>query len=205
MKIGMKTAINIARAALAISFAISLYFLLPYIAPLAGADSFVVISDSMAHEADNQAFLESFWSNLSVPPGSMPFRYGFRRGDLLLIAPGESYAIGDVVVFQMPGSQTFYSHRIYKMNATDFRDIGDNYFNESDMETGTMSVHGSVVYDDVTIQKMFLKPDFTYQGPRLERMSHYWMPQSYIKGRALVVLPGAGLLRNFLEKPAPEN
>jgi hypothetical protein len=205
MLMKIKTAINIARVILVSSFLVTLYFLLPYVASIIGVNSFVVVSESMRHTPGNQGFLESFWENMSVRPESVPFRYGFGSGDLLFVAPEETYNTGDVVVFQKPGSTGFFSHRIYKLNSTHFRDIGDNYMGENDTENTTLAVVGVDVFDNSVVENMFIRPDFTYQGPRLERQSHYWMPVSYIRGRVFFILPGAGLLRNFLEKPVPES
>jgi hypothetical protein len=202
---GMKK-IRIVEAILAISFVIALYFLSPYILPVFGAKSFVIVSESMRHyeKEVNQSFFESFWKDMGVEPEDLSFRYGLLMGDLAVIAPSENYSVGDVVVFKIPGKDHTTLHRIYKINSTHFRDIGDKSINEERFEKVRLAVKGVDVF--VFTEDSLLEPDLVYEGPSLETSTHYWMPVSYIEGKVSVALPQAGMLYFLLEgSPFPEN
>lgn len=195
--------IKILEIILAISFIIALYFLTPYILPIFGAKSFVIISESMRHwEIIDQTFFESFWKDMGAEPETLPFRYGLLMGDLAVIAPSENYSVGDVIVFKIPGKQHSILHRIYKINSTHFRDIGDWSIKEERLETVELTVRGVDIF--VVTEDSLFEPDMVYEGPSLESSSHYWMPVSYIEGKVSLVLPSAGMLQLLLEEPPPQ-
>jgi hypothetical protein len=198
---GMKK-IKILEIILAISFIMALYFLTPYILPIFGAKSFVIISESMRHWEVDQTFFESFWKDMGAEPETLPFRHGLLMGDLAIIAPSENYGVGDVVVLKIPGKQHSMLHRIYKINSTHFRDIGDRSIKEERLEKVELTVRGVDIF--LVTEDSLFEPDRTYEGPSLETSSHYWMPVSYIEGKVSVVLPQAGMLYLLLEEPPPQ-
>lgn len=182
---------------LLVCFMVALYFMLPYVLSIFGVNSFVVIHASMAHHRLNQSFFESFWKNMSMEPEDLPLRYGFREGDLLITMPSENYRLGDVVVFRTSKSGTLSAHRIYKLNSTHFRDVGDWCITKRHLEIVNLTKMGMSV--DEVKDPTSIEADKIYEGPLLEVCTNYWMPISYIKGKALVALPQAGLLHILLE------
>ncbi len=191
------TFIKLARVVLILSFIVVLYFLLPYIFPVIGIDSFVITSNSMKHS--DQSFFETFWKNMSIEPENIPFRYGLESGDLLIVGPSENYNTGDVVLIKLTEKSNI-AHRIYKHNSTHFRDIGDRCMTEENLKIVSLAV------DDVLVvvwdpEEVFIEPDKIYEGPYFESCTHYWMPVRYIHGKALFAIPQAGLLHMWLQGP----
>lgn len=196
--------IKIVKVVFVILFIIALYFLLPHILPIVDVDSFVIISSSMWHweEVINQSFFESFWKDLGVEPENLPFRYGFLKGDLLIISPSEEYKVGDVILWKKPRREEYVVHRIYKINSTHFRDVMDRCITEENLEIVTLAVKGINI---MGAESLLLKPDKIYEGPGFESCSHYWMPLSYIEGKASIILPKAGSLHMLLRRDPTEN
>ncbi|UCC91727.1 MAG: hypothetical protein JSV39_00425 [Candidatus Aenigmatarchaeota archaeon] len=200
----MKT-LRIIQFALIVSFIIAVYFLLPYVLPIFGIKPYVIITGSMSHSEIDQSLLESFYENLSVEPEDLPLRYGFHRGDLLIAVPSENYSLGDVVVMAKPGSSAFSVHRIFKLNSTHFRDIGDRYITEENFRTVTLVVNDrSVIATDKPPETLLVDVDLVYKGPYYESYSHYWTPLNYIEGKTFMVFPSAGQLYLLLEGSPPQ-
>lgn len=199
----MKT-IRIIQAALLVLFVVLAYFLLPYILPLLGVKSFVVVSNSMRHSEESQTLFESFWGDMGIEPENLPFRHGFQKGDMLILGPPEEYGLGDVVILNLPGSSVRNSHRIFKLNSTHFRDIGDGYITEDGLEIVTLAIRDISVIEVEDPEKMIIEPDLVYEGQRFEISGHYWMPLSYIEGRVLAALPQAGMIHIMLRPQSPE-
>jgi hypothetical protein len=196
--------IKIVEVAFAVSFIIVLYFLLPYIFPIVGVRSFVINTGSMGHFEGNQSTFESFWKNKGIEPEDLPFRYGIRTGDLVVVAPSETYSLGDVVAIKKPGSRTTIIHRIYEYNSTHFRDTGDRCISEENLKTGTLAVKDLTVFWVTNPEYMLFEPDKMYEGQHFETCGHYWMPVSYIDGKALLSLRFASRLHMLLEGPEEE-
>jgi hypothetical protein len=193
--------IRVIQVTLFVSFLIILYFLLPYILPLLGVKSYVILTHSMAHVQENQAFFESFWENLGVDPENLPLRYGFVQGDLMIISPSENYSLGDVVVLRIPQSKTLSSHRIFKINSTHFRDIGDRCINETNLRQVELGVKGVTIAANEGEEDLKKGYEKVYEGPYYEISSHYWIPLYYIEGKAVMLLPKAGMLHLLFKGP----
>ena len=86
-----------------------------------------VISNSMKHNDDSW---QTYFSDRGHDPSNFPFRGGFERGDLLVVrgVDVKDIAIGDVIVFQVPGRQEL-THRVVEKlevdNQLSFRTKGD--------------------------------------------------------------------------------
>lgn len=190
----VRITVRIIQLALVMLFIVLTYFLLPYILPLVGVKSFVVVSNSMKHSEESQVLFESFWRDMGIEPENLPFRYGFQKGDMLILGPSEEYSLGDVVILNLPGSFTKNSHRIFELNSTHFRDIGDARITEEGLETVTLAIRGISVIQVEDIEKLAIEPDIIYEGQGFEISGHYWMPLSYIEGEVLAALPQAGMI-----------
>ncbi|MCK4335456.1 MAG: hypothetical protein KAW40_01900 [Candidatus Aenigmarchaeota archaeon] len=190
--------------AFAVSFIIVLYFLLPYIFPIVGVRSFVISTGSMGHFEGNQSTFESFWKNKGIEPKDLPFRYGIRTGDLVVVVPSETYGLGDVVAIKKPGSQSIVIHRVYEYNSTHFRDVGDRCISEEFLKTVTLAIKDRRVFWVTNPEYMLFEPDKMYEGPRLETCGHYWTPVSYIDGKAVLSLRFASRLHMLLEDTEEE-
>jgi|GEM_PF-3817669 len=189
--------IRIIQVVVIVLFPVAVYFLLPFILPVMGVKTYLVISNSMFHFPENQAFFESFYENIGVKPENLPLRYGLNKGDLVFITAQESYGLGDVVVVKVPGAQKSSVHRIYTMNSTHLRDVGDVCIAEENLQTTVLGVNDYIMIvvgtekEDITpnIEEKYEK---IYEGPYYELCSHYWFPISGIQGKVFLVLPQAG-------------
>jgi hypothetical protein len=201
---GFSKTVIIIEVIIASAFAVTLYFLLPYVLPIFGLRSYVVISGSMQHFPENQAFFEKFWEQKGVNPGNIPLKYGLSKNDLVITMPSDSYSIGDVVEIREPESKMISIHRIFQLNSTDMRDIGDYAIQEANMRSVLLGVKGTTIIAYEKNQTLPHDTEFSYEGGYYEIHSHYWMPVSYIKGSVMLVLPQAGLVRNILDGYGPE-
>jgi len=193
-----KTAVTI-WVIISILFIITVYFMLPYILPVLGFRSFIVISGSMQHYPEHQAFFEAFWEQKGISSENLPLRYGFSKNDLVLITDSGNYSLGDVVEIRKPKSKSVFIHRIFELNTTHFRDIGDNIIKESSMRTVLLGVTGTSITPYEKNQTIRPETEFVYEGPYYEIGSHYWMPVSYIEGEVFLVLPQAGFINNLMK------
>ena len=153
------------QAILAILSTLILYFLLPYLLPMLGINSFVIISSSMTHP-DQEAF-ERFWTEHSVPNPVLD--NGFGPKDLVVLRHPDSYSVGDVVLYSEPGSAQRTAHRIFALNETHFRELGDRYI--------TKEFEGKVA---LVLQET-------------GNVSN-WYPRSWIDGKIAFVVPRAGIV-----------
>ncbi len=86
-----------------------------------------VTSDSMRH---NDNSWKTYFLDRGYDPSNFPFQSGFERGDLLVVrgCNAKDIAIGDVIVFQVPGRQEL-THRVVEKLEVDnqliFRTKGD--------------------------------------------------------------------------------
>lgn len=195
--------IKIIEAGFIALFALVLYFLLPHLLPVFGVKSFLVTTGSMIHH--DQASFESFCREMGMEPRDTPFRYGFGRGDLLIVVPSEKYGLGDVVAMRRsPKDEIVLMHRILEYNSTHFRDVGDRCIDEEGLRPATLGVKGKAILLVTDPEGMLYEPDELYEGRAYEVCGHYWMPVSIIEGKAVASLPGAGLLHMLFEGPRDE-
>jgi len=195
--------IKIVEAGFVILFIIVIYFLLPYILPIFGVNSFLIVTGSMTHE--NQLLFESFWKDKGIEPEDLPFRYGIQIEDLVIVAPSGTYGLGDVVSLRAsPESPTTVIHRIYEYNSTHFRDVGDHCMNEEDLKPAMLAVKDTTMFLVTNPEGLLFEPDKLYEGFAYEVCGHYWMPVSYIDGKAFLAFPQSGLLHALLEGPKEE-
>jgi len=187
-------------AAIVLAFAICMYFMLPYILPILGFESYVIISGSMEHPAGHQTFFEEFWEQRGILAENLPMRYGLYTNDLVISVPADRYALGDVAVIRKTGDSVVIIHRILALNATHVRDIGDFGISEENMRIVLLGVRNETIISYERNQTIPAGMDLSYEGPKYEVHSHYWMPIGALRGKAAFVLPMAGLLRNVLNK-----
>jgi len=76
-----------------------------------------VISDSMKH---NDNSWKTYFLDRGHDPSNFPFQGGFERGDLLIVrgVDANDIAVGDVIVFQVPGRQEL-THRVVEKREVD--------------------------------------------------------------------------------------
>jgi len=182
---------------LALLSLVALYFLLPYIFQMFNIKSYVVHSESMVHLPGEQGYFETYWQENGIDPKNLIARNGINVGDLILVRKADNYGMGDVVSFITPIGRTGRTHRIYKINATAFRDIADHCLRK-DKDNLTWIVIKGLALLTTDNPESVIDADQIYQAPSYERCTHTWMPLSDIEGKVVFVFPKAGLFHLFL-------
>ncbi|MFH1623151.1 MAG: signal peptidase I [Candidatus Aenigmatarchaeota archaeon] len=110
-----------------------------------------VISASMQHDHASQTHYQWLRDNLGYDEGyvdSWPMPTGFLVGDMPIVQGSGSYAVGDVIVYSVPGSDVPIIHRIVKINADGtYQTKGDNNLQQLPYEFSVREdqIHGRVV------------------------------------------------------------
>jgi signal peptidase I len=110
-----------------------------------------VVSTSMQHDNAQQthyAWLESRLGYDRAYIDSWPIPTGFLVGDMPVVEGRGSYAVGDVIVYSVPGQSVPIIHRIIKVNADGtYETKGDNNAQQWPYEfsVGKAQIHGKVV------------------------------------------------------------
>jgi len=110
-----------------------------------------VVSASMQHDHASQTHYQWLRDNLGYDGAyvdSWPMPTGFLIGDMPIVQGGGSYAVGDVIVYSVPGSDVPIIHRIVKINADGtYQTKGDNNLHQLPYEFSVSEdqIHGRVV------------------------------------------------------------
>lgn len=110
-----------------------------------------VVSTSMQHDSVQQthyAWLESHLGYSRAYIDSWPIPTGFLVGDMPVVEGGSGYAVGDIIVYSVPGQSVPIIHRIIKVNADGtYETKGDNNAQQWPYEfsVGESQIHGKVV------------------------------------------------------------
>jgi signal peptidase I len=117
-----------------------------------------VVSGSMVHDSSTAtvyyAWMEDNLGYNKSYIDSWPVKDGFNIGDLPIIEGAKNYAIGDVVVYTVPGQQVPIIHRIIKINSNgSFQTKGDHNDRSISFSGGYSEfsvqpswVHGKVIF-----------------------------------------------------------
>lgn len=174
-----------------IFFILVLYFLTPYVLPFFGIKSYIIITNSMEHKEGSQPYFEKFWQDLGTSAQNVPYKNGLKIGDLVIFWPAKGYSVGDIVYYKL--ANEYRVHRIYELNQTHFKDIADGCFDEKRSETVLLVLKG-YTYLKIDDPDSVEGADEIFQAPAYYTCSHGWLPLIDIVGKAVVVLPRAGML-----------
>jgi signal peptidase I len=110
-----------------------------------------VVSASMQHDHALQTHYQWLKANVGYDEAyvnSWPMPAGFLVGDMPIVQGADSYSIGDVIVYSIPGSDVPIIHRIIKINADGtYQTKGDNNLQQLPYEFSVSKeqIHGRVV------------------------------------------------------------
>jgi signal peptidase I len=110
-----------------------------------------VVSASMQHDHALQTHYQWLKANVGYDEAyvnSWPMPTGFLVGDMPIVQGADSYSIGDVIVYNVPGSDVPIIHRIIKINADGtYQTKGDNNLQQLPYEFSVSKeqIHGKVV------------------------------------------------------------
>ena len=111
-----------------------------------------VVSASMQHDHALQTHYQWLKANIGYDEAyvnSWPIPTGFLVGDMPIVQGADSYIIGDVIVYSIPGSDVPIIHRIIKINADGtYQTKGDNNPQQNppyEFSVSKEQIHGKVV------------------------------------------------------------
>lgn len=159
---------NLFYALLGILFAVIFYYGILATALSTNTPVVAVVSNSMKHDSSVENDYYKWLENRGYTReevSSWPISGGFVVGDMPIVKGSESYKVGDVIVYSVPGLKSPIIHRIIKINEDGtYQTKGDNNPTQAPYEYNVSKeqINGKVVfiipklgYFKVLINKIF--------------------------------------------------